>query len=655
MIPLIILTLIINQIYEVEGVVVTATRYPVMLKDVSAGTIVIDRETIEAQNPSSFGEVLHNLAGIDIKDYGNPGSVSSISIRGTPSSGVIVLLDGVPLNSMQTGIADIGYIDVNDIEQVEIIKGPVSSLYGANGIGGVVNIITKKSKESPEGSAKIRYANGRVLRPFSNTEYFLKYTIPLKNFYYKITGKKTTSTGARTNSDCHGFSIKNHLGYNTSRMSIQFGTNWNARDYGLPGPQPLVDSMHSVPYLGDSTASSRYDNQIDRIRLNDFSVIYKPINNFSLTTKFFSNLQDNHYFTKFLSWDISTENYQYSLNAIGNNTTVLYELGLDKLVAGFDFRYDTLDAIKKSLQTGDTTWFAKGKNYGYWVALVKRILSRLMLNPCLRYDHNSSYGNFFSPSLGIVSEINQRLWLKLSLARAFRAPAFNDLYWPVYGNKDLKPEYGNAYEMRVESSPVYNLFTGFSIFLREINNRITWLPTKEGLWKPQNVNYIRIAGLETEIHIKLKDYLKIAFNGTYLFARQKNRELVYYDYINSDMEFQETERPAAFIPSVMFSAKFDYQVNSTLLLNLSADYTGSCLNYYENWSNPPVITRDTKRLNPYFLVNLNLLKTFFEHLNLNFGIKNLFDLIYASQFGNSIDDKDYPMSRRTIFGEISWK
>lgn len=655
MIPFIILSLLINQVYEVEGVVVTATRYPTMLKDVSVGTIVIDEETIEVQSASNIGEILHNLAGIDVKDYGSPGSVMSISIRGTPSTGVLILLDGILLNSMQTGMADISFVDVKNIEQIEIIKGPVSSLYGANGIGGVVNIITKKNKVLPEGSANIRYEKGHILKKFDNTEYSLKYTIPVQKFYYKLAGKRNSFTGARTNSYNQGFSVENRFGYDASLFTMHFTTGWYARDYGLPGPQPLVDSIHPVPYLGDSTATSRFDKQIDRIWLNNLSIIYKPIRNLSLTNNLFGNLQHNHYSTKFLFWDIASEDYYYSLMSTGINTSVLYEFGSDRLVFGFDFRYDTLKATKKSLQTGDTIWNAKANNYGYWTTLIKRFSNFLTLNPGIRYDYNFSYGNFFSPSFGVVSEINQKLWLKLSVARAFRAPGFNDLFWPIYGNQDLKPEYGNAYEIRIESSPFYRIFTAISFFWRNINNRITWLPTREGLWKPQNVNYIKIAGLEAEIRTKIKDCIKITFDGTYLFARQKNRELVYYDFINSDIEFQEIERSAAFIPSVMFSTRFEYQISPTLVLNLKTDYTGARWNYYENWTELPTISMDTKRLRPCLLVNLNLHKTFFDHFGLNFGIKNLFDSAYAIQFGNSIDDKDYPMPRRTVFCEVLWE
>ncbi len=651
MIPIIISLFFINQVYEVEDLVVTATRYPAMLKDISAGTIVIDRQAIEAKSPSSIGDLLQNIAGIDIRDYGNAGSVSSVSIRGTPSSGVVILLDGIPLNSVQTGIADISSIDVHDVEQVEIIKGPVSSLYGANGIGGIINIITRKERISPEANACIRKTGGRVLKPCSSADYSLEFAIPFKRVYYLTRARQLLSNSGRTNTDMSEFNLKNQIGFELKKIEVNFQNLFTGKNYGLPGPVPA----YPAPLLGDSTATSIYDNQTDRLWLNSLSLNYRPFSNLRINTAFFGNFQNSLYHTKYQFWTMTIEDYNYSSTTFGNNTSIIYESGLDKFVAGLDFRYDTLNAEKKSLQTGDTSWSACAKNSGYWTAITKSISNHIKLNPCLRYDHNSAYGNFISPSLGMIIEINQRLWLKFSIARAFRAPGFNDLYWPIYGNKDLKPEHGNAYELRIETAPKYNLFTALSLFRRETNDRIAWLPTKEGLWKPQNVNYVIINGIETEMRTKIAKDFGIILDATYLFARQKNQELVYYDFINNTMEFQEIERDAAFIPDFTASVKCDYAVAHGFFFNICLNYTSARTNYYENWSALPVISMDTKRIGPCFLVDLNVRKEFLEHLNLKFGIKNLFDRKYAVQFGNSIQDKDFPMPRRTIFGEISWQ
>ncbi len=654
MIPLLILYSLINQIYEVEGVVVTAPRFPAYLKDISASVSIIDREMLESQNPSSIGEALRNIAGIDAREYGSPGAVSSISIRGTPSSGVIVLLDGIPLNSIQTGIADISWIDINDVERIEVIKAPVSNLYGANGIGGLINIITRDGLKSNPANAGVRKEIGNVLRRSYLEEYFVNYKIPVNNFNYLIGGKKISSNGGRTNSKCSGFNFNSRLDYNRSKFKIKLGTNLNIRDYGLPGPLPRIDSLNPVPYLGDSTSTSRFDNQSDRIWLNNLILKFDIIENLSFNSSVFHNFQNNKYHTSYFGWEIVEEDYRYSLLKLGMNNSLLWEWNNDKLIIGFDYRYDTLRAEKKSIQAGDTIWYAQAMNYGYWISLMKKLFNNWTINSGFRYDQNISYGGFFSPSLGIVRDISNRLWLKFSFARAFRAPGFNDLYWPIYGNKDLKPEYGDAYEVRIESSPVYNMFTGFSLFLRDIKDRIAWLPTEGGLWKPQNVNYTRIAGAELEMHLKLKDNLKISFDGTYLFARQRNRELIYYDFMTSEMKFEEKERKTAFIPDFTLAIKIRYALAKDFLLNLSTEYTSKRVNYYENWTALPNITMDTKELKPYYLVNLNLNRIFFEHLKISAGIKNLFDISYATQFGNRINDNDYPMPKRTFFAEVFW-
>ena len=106
MVPLIVCLMQIG--YDLDEVVVTATRYPEILEDIAVATLVIEQEDIVHLMPQSVGEVLDKSSGIEVKDFGVPGSVSSVFIRGVPSSGTLVLLDGQPLNTVTTGMADLG-------------------------------------------------------------------------------------------------------------------------------------------------------------------------------------------------------------------------------------------------------------------------------------------------------------------------------------------------------------------------------------------------------------------------------------------------------------------------------------------------------------------------------------------------------------------
>jgi outer membrane cobalamin receptor len=325
---------------------------------------------------------------------------------------------------------------------------------------------------------------------------------------------------------------------------------------------------------------------------------------------------------------------------------VLNASGAD-LIAGIDARYDSLIAGKASAETGDTTWYASQNNIGAWLE-VKNDFDRIVLNSSLRLDRNSGYGYFLSPQIGIVYSPASVIRVKTSLGRAFRAPGFNDLYSPLYGNRNLKPEIGNSAEMRLEFGTGDNPFSAFSFFMRKIIDRIAWLPTQGGLWRPQNVNRLSIQGLEWETRYSFWNIVKIENQLTYLNGRQKNRELIV-----ADDSTREVERPAAFIPTLAISSCWDIRMPAGLILNLEGSYASARKNYYENWTNYPNITTDTKTLAAYFIFNAGLLRTWFGRLSTALGCKNLLDVKYATQFGNTIDDLDYPMPPRTFYFRMS--
>jgi len=127
-----------------DAIVVTATRGKSLTSEVPASVDVIGRETIETLSPQNMAEVLDNIQGVFIKDYGGIGGTKSISLRGSSAEQVLVLMDGQRLNNAQNGQVDFSTISTEGVEKIEIIRGGSSALYGADAVGGVVNIITKK-------------------------------------------------------------------------------------------------------------------------------------------------------------------------------------------------------------------------------------------------------------------------------------------------------------------------------------------------------------------------------------------------------------------------------------------------------------------------------------------------------------------------------
>jgi vitamin B12 transporter len=654
MIPWIcILTLLGQPIYELEEIVVTATRYPAALKDIALATIVIERQEIDKINPLNLGEVLQAYAGVDIKDYGTPGTVKSIFIRGIPANGTLILLNGHPLNSVTIGMADINAINVNTVERVEIIKGPVSNLYGANALGGVVNIITTKDIDKTNLAFKITPSTSNLDTPWQTKEVCLNAALPFKNAGIDIAGAYTASDGYRNNSDLTGHHFRGALNYKNKRFQTVTAFTYDNKEYGVPGPKPLVDSVHPVPMFGDSTVTSLLDREQDRIMIGDVNVKLDLTEDIKWHNTIFADRKLTHFKTTYLDFgtgDTITKQFDYLVHTIGLNTILITDFDKTEIVFGIDGHYDTLETTEKIVQNGDTVWHASSYNVGGWLE-VKQNFNKVKFIPGIRFDRNSDFGNFLSPSIGIASPLLTDLWMKVSIGKAFRAPTFNDLFWPISGNPDLKPEHGWAYEVRFESAPIPNLLASLSLFMRNVKDRIFWLPNKSGLWQPQNVNYLSIKGIDVELHGQVSEITDFYLEGTYLKSTQKNDEIVYVDTGGNIME--EIEREAAFTPKYTISSKVSFKLPHEFTINASGSFVAERMNYYPNYDNYPDVSMDKKILDAYFILNTSLTKKLFNYVTLAIGAKNLLDTKYATQFGSTIDDFDYPMPGRIVFVRLT--
>lgn len=138
-----------------EDVVITANRYEAPITQTLSAVTVLTEEDIKQYQDSDLGTLLSRLSGVNLVSTGSLGSTSNVLLRGTSSSQVLVLVDGVPSISASTGQTSFASIPLSNIERIEVVRGPVSSLYGANGIGGVIQVFTK-SPESAEDDVYVK-------------------------------------------------------------------------------------------------------------------------------------------------------------------------------------------------------------------------------------------------------------------------------------------------------------------------------------------------------------------------------------------------------------------------------------------------------------------------------------------------------------------
>jgi outer membrane cobalamin receptor len=639
--------------------VVTANRYPAMLRDVAVAVMVIEKEHIEALQPLTLGEVLHTTAGIDFKDYGTPGGVASTAVRGIPSHGTLVLVDGHPVNYITNGIADLNVVDINTVERIEIVKGPVSSVYGANALGAVINIITEKEFSKPEIGIRITSSTTTFDTLLQTSNIFTELGMPLQNTQLRLTGAYTHSSGLRSNSDLSKFHVLGSILHENDDFNFRASILYDDKEYGIPGPKPLVDSLHPLPQFGDSTVTSLHDRERDKTSLGKIDTEWSITDDASWNNRFYADRRRTLFHTMYagLLGDTVSEDYDYLSHTLGINTMAHLHTGIFDLTLGIDAHYDTLETYSNSTHSTDTTWRASSHNIGAWGELRTNLADLVTVTPSIRFDHHSQFGGFVSPGVGVIGMIKQNILLKFSAGKTFRAPTFNDLYWPHSGNPHLEPEHGWAYEMRIESSPLSRVFSALSFFLRNVSDRIAWLPAEDNLWQPQNVNYLTVKGMDLEWRHHVYHFLEYTIQATYLSARQKNDEIVYsyYDWFadTSHTIIEEIERKAAFTPELSVMAKIDFKLPKAWAANIAGSYITERVNYYPNYDNYPVVSMDTKTLDHYFIINVVLSKELFSHGKITAGIKNILNNNYATQFGYTLDDLDYPMPRRTFFVRLA--
>ncbi|PYM60509.1 MAG: TonB-dependent receptor, partial [Candidatus Rokuibacteriota bacterium] len=153
-----------TEVRRAEPVVVTATRVEESLEQIGASVTVIPEETIREQGYRTVDEALRTVPGLDVQRSGSPGKLTTVQIRGANPSQIQVLIDGIRVKSTTTGDFDFADLPVDQIERIEVVRGPQSTIYGADAIGGVINVITKRGRGAPAGYLDFEGGNYTTFR-----------------------------------------------------------------------------------------------------------------------------------------------------------------------------------------------------------------------------------------------------------------------------------------------------------------------------------------------------------------------------------------------------------------------------------------------------------------------------------------------------------
>jgi outer membrane cobalamin receptor len=637
-----------KKVYRLAPIVVTATRYPEYLQNIPAHSTQLNFPKLKNHNFLSLGEMLKDFSAGEMNFSGALGQVQTFSLRGSSTSQVLFLLEGRRLNYLTNGIFNLSDLSLDNLEKVEIVRGPLSSLYGANALGGVVNLIPAPPAKG-NFSSTFLYGDDKTL--MSN----LNFASEVRKFGFDMGLERKESEGERENSDYSAWFLHSTLLYHfTAKSDIKLYFTTQRDDMGLPGPVP--DPL-SIPKFGSSSVSSLFDHQKDDNYSMDFTFHLRTSEKSDgILTRLFFDRRKMDYSTRYDYMGEVDEDYSYLTESSGGFMQYSFSFKeSNRITLGLDFSSDRLRAQQKSIYTASQTssslsWKPNSNTLGLWGNSSWNI-RRFTFQLGGRFDLPSNFENIFSPNAGLVYHLNHELSLKLNYGKAYRAPTFNDLYWPSGGNKDLKPEKGGS----IETGMVFSgekVSYQISLYHREVKNLISWQPLGEnGLWQPFNLDRFNSSGIEMELDYQVVENFGFNLNYAYTQGKEIKRELVYDDYFSGEKRFEEMKRKARFLPENNFNLNLNMKMFSSLSTQLSFNFRSEKLNYYPDYTYYPEIRFLTKRIKPSANMDVNINQ---KLRSLTFFIKfnNLFNERTPTQFGNSISDLDYPNPGRRIFAGI---
>jgi outer membrane cobalamin receptor len=564
---------------NLDEVVVTATKTSVNRNNVPLTVTVVSKEKIENSSESALLPVLaEQVPGLFVTERGitgfgvSNGSAGQISLRGiggSPNTQVLVLLNGNPqfMGIMGHPLPD-AYV-ASDVEKVKVIRGPASTLYGTNAMGGVINIITKEQKEDGfKVNARLMYGSYNTQKYMANVGYKKGAFNVFASFNHDQTD------GHRDSSD---FSINNgylRLGYDINKhlnLNADFSlANFDATD---PGKEDT-----KAGYTIDITrgmGAIALDNKFDKTN-GSFRFFYN-FGEHKITDGFHS--KDNNYGLTF---------YQSFSFFKGNTIT----LGTDyKNYGGIAENVKAMNG--KGMVFGDTTvWEMAG--YAY---VQQNLFNKLTLNAGFRLEHNSVYGNEPVPTGGLAFQATSTTTIKASVAKGFRSPTIRELYiWGLAPN--LKPERMINYEIGVIQKLLNNkLSLELTGFISDGSNMI--VSGSNGI-KYENTGSFSNKGIEFSGTYKPIDNLMLNAN---------------YSFISMDKAIVATPEQQLFVSGTYKWNKLSFNLSIQHIQNLYTQITPS------------------KVKDSYTLLNIRVAYTINKYADVFLKGENLMDEKYYINYG----------------------
>jgi len=691
-----------DTIASLDKVVVTATRTSRLMSETPASVSVITEAEIDVAPAKNIDDMLRYETGVQLKRVVGMGEgiPADIILRGIPgalsATRTLILVDGIPTNASGAPFLILNEVPMDAIKSVEIVRGPYSSLYGANAFSGVVNILTKKGYGRPSVSAVLEgaypftvlnkyFANDKsmgtsIRESFGDTYWNVSSTVSggTDKAHYLVSG------GYRTIGDylLRDSAITKH----DSTLIYKKNSNYDYRDLrffgkcGVALNEKVELEVHGRFFdseLGFGKTKNIIPDSAD-IVTKGMKIVVGPMAKFNFTDNInvvvksyyrtligeFENeepLTDTDYVRGYWKsqshdWDVETQ----GLFKFGSHH--IFTAGAEYL-GNFIHFGEKVNPENDSLIPGTYAADEGIQNFALYIQDEITLFNRLNIVPGFRWDYHSDFGSAISPKLGLSYKIIEWLRFRSSVGRGFRAPTLSELYMPdltirpefvLNPNPDLKPEYIWAMDGAFEITPIPTLKAQIGLFYNNMKDLIGQnLELSTANVTHENITKAWARGIEVELDWNTLKWLNLNMN--YVFQNTRNvsageTRKIFDNTGRKQYSHDDFEVSLDYIPehALNFGIVVKKEIKSFIVEGVINELYKSRRTYLE-WTEIDRVKdvyfelTDTKinvyidppliPLKPYWLTDMGLKCTYKKHIWFALNIQNLFNIEYEESGG----------------------
>jgi len=589
-------------------IVVTANRTETPYYSIASSVTIITSDEISKKHYNTVVDVLREVPGLSIVQQGGQGKIANLFMRGANSNHTLVFIDGVKVNdaSSPNNAFDFSILNTSDIEKIEIVRGPQSTLYGSDAIAGVINIITKGFNKNKNYSLSLE----------GGTNSFFKGNISLNGNYgivdYYISAAKIGSKGISASNSKYGNSESDGFNNNslTSKLNFNFLENLNM-NFLYKFSKLKTDLDQNEKNGDDPNYNYNVEEQLYKAELKNY-LFDKKWEQF-ISASFVKRIAKAKDDVDEMRPNSSSNSYNHSERIKFGWQNNFYFIKNNLITIG----------IESELEKANTSYFSTSewgpyesvfpeksmRTTGIYFQSQFNLSNSLFTSFGIRIDKNEKYGTIttfrFAPAYYFHSTNTK---LKMSYGSGFKAPSLYYLYDPLFGNQDLKPEKSKGWDFGIEQ---FLMNSKFSFGITYFNIDLTDMFGYDANFKTINIAKASSKGLE--IYSTLSDLNGISFNVNYTYNETKD------EYENSsDYNKQLLRRPKH-----QFYLSIGYQLTDKILLNSSLKYVGKRDDKDFSFFPAKRVT-----MSDYSVVNVFVTYKLLNNLDVYGKIENLFNKDY---------------------------